>query len=60
MPVRRQVQKGLKEAGSKVTELEVKVPEPESQGAEEGPGGSAGQPLPGVPGQSTRRHADLG
>ena len=45
MPVRRQVQKGLKEAGSKVTELEVKVPEPESQGAEEGPGGSAGQPL---------------
>lgn len=59
MPVRRQVQKGLKEAGSKVTELEVKVPEPESQGAEEGPEGGAAS-LPGVPSQSTRHHADLG
>lgn len=43
MPVRRQVQKGLKEAGSRATELEVKMPETESQrGAEEGPGGSTG------------------
>ena len=43
MPVRRQVQKGPKEAGSRATELEVKMPETESQrGAEEGPGGSTG------------------
>lgn len=59
MPVRRQVQKGLKEAGSKVTELEVKVPEPESQGAEEGPGG--GWPATArCPEPFTRHHADLG
>lgn len=48
MPVRRQVQKGLKEAGGRVTELEVKMPETESQtGAEEGSkGGTGPQPAP--------------